>query len=195
LTHLAIRISQAALALAVLASLIGGVVLVVRASTSGGGIEIILPTTTVVSPVDMKVYVTGAVLNPGLYDVVEGSRLADVIEAAGGATEDADLTAINLAVRVSDEQQWHIPVVGDAASRTSAQTMPLSPPTGAGKIDLNLATLEELMSLPGIREAKAQAIVSYIEANGPFPDVDAVLGVTGIGPITLSDIRDLVEVR
>ena len=193
--HLTSRISQAVLALAIFASVIGGVVLVVRASTSGGGIEIILPTVTAVPQVDMKVYVTGAVNNPGVYDVAEDSRLADVLEAAGGPTDDTDLAAVNLATRVSDEQHWHFPVLGEATSQASAQSSQESPATGTGKIDLNSASIDQLMVLPGIKDARAQAIVSYRDAKGPFPDVEAVLEVTGIGPATLAAIRDLVEVR
>ena len=107
--HLTSRISQAVLALAIFASVIGGVVLVVRASTSGGGIEIILPTVTAVPQVDMKVYVTGAVNNPGVYDVAEDSRLADVLEAAGGPTDDTDLAAVNLATRVQRRAALALP--------------------------------------------------------------------------------------
>ena len=175
--------------------LLGGVVLVVRASTSGGGIEIILPKVTASPQVDMKVYVTGAVHNPGVYDVAEDSRLADVIEAAGGATDDADLAAVNLATRVSDEQQWHIPTLAEAGHETLPQSLPEAPAAASGKIDLNSAGVSLLKGLPGIGDVKAQAIVSFREARGPFPDVDAVLEVTGIGPATLAAIRDLVEVR
>ena len=83
--HLTSRISQAVIVLAIVASVAGGVVLIVRASTSGVGIEIVLPTVTAVPQVDVKVYITGAVRNPGVYDVSEDSRLADVIEAAPAA--------------------------------------------------------------------------------------------------------------
>ena len=195
MTHLTSRISQAALALAIFAFLIGGVVLVVRGSTSGGGIEIIFPTVTAVQQVDMKVYVTGAVRSPGVYDVAEDSRLADVIEAAGGATDDADLAAVNLATRVSDEQHWHIPSVAEAGDEVLPQSPPAASAASSGKIDLNSADVSVLDGLPGIGEVKAQAIVRYRKANGPFADVDAVLDVAGIGPAILAAIRDLVEVR
>ena len=86
---LSTRVTQIVLAAAVLASLAGGLFLVVRAST-GGGIEIVLPTATAQVRADIKVYITGEVKDPGVYEVGEGSRLEDVIAAAGGATDDAE---------------------------------------------------------------------------------------------------------
>ena len=170
--------------------------LLVRSTTSGGRIEIALPAATASPVVELRVYITGAVRNPGLYSVNEGDRLAQVIEAAGGATEDANLTAVNLALRVADEQHWHIPKVGE--------TVEGGPPiqaTGGGavatesvdsRIDINAAGAQLLQSLPGIGEVKAKAIVGYREANGPFATIEDLLQVRGIGSATLDAIRDLV---
>ena len=182
-------LSQIALGAAVAATLLGGVFLLLKGST-GGGLEIILPTPTAESKLDLKVYITGAVANQGIYEVREGDRLAQVVEAAGGATETADLRAVNLAVRVQDEQHWHIPEVGE--------TMPAAQPgsaDGHGRIDLNTASVDDLKTLPGIGEVKAHAIVAFRTENGPFQTVDSVVSVQGIGPATLASIRDLVEVR
>ena len=183
-------VSQAVLIAAVVAAVAAAAFIIVRGTYSGGGVEIILPTATPESATDLKVYVTGAVRNPGVFDVKAGDRLAEVVEAAGGATEDADLTAVNLAVRVKDEDHWHIPVRGEAPPVVSSEAA--SP---SGKIDLNSASPEQLQALPGIGEVKAQAICSYREKNGPFSEVDDILAVSGIGPATLEGIRDLVEVR
>ena len=87
--YLGTRVSQIVLAAAILASLAGGLFLVVRAST-GGGIEVVLPTATAQVRLDFKVYMTGAVETPGVYEVREGSRLEDVVAAAGGATKEAE---------------------------------------------------------------------------------------------------------
>jgi competence protein ComEA len=186
------QLLRLALPVAVVAAVAGGVFLLVRSSTSGGGIQIVIPTPTAVPDVELKVYVTGAVRRPGVYELEEGSRLADVVEAAGGQTDQADLSAVNLAARVKDEDHWHIPTEDEVAQgpATAAQ------PAGATeKIDVNSATVEELKTLPGIGDTRAQAIVSYRDANGGFSSVDDLLEVPGIGSATLESIREMVEAR
>ena len=192
-------ISQVLLAVAVVVSVAGGLFLVVRGSNSGGYMEIRLPTATPAFEAEMKVHLSGAIRNPGVYSVQEGDRLADVVAAAGGPTEDADLTAVNLAVRVRDAQKYDIPARGELPG---LQPAPASPPPGprapgcppSGKIDLNSATAEELKALPNIGDVRAGAIVRYRESNGPFSRVDDVLAVPGIGPATLEAARDSVVV-
>ena len=183
-------ISQVLLGVVAIAAIAGGIYFIVGQSGSNGGIEIILPTPTAVPVTVLKVYISGAVRNPDVYAVNEGDRLADVIEAAGGTTEDADLTAVNLAVRVKDQDHWHIPRLGEPALATPAEGA-----SAPGKINLNTASTDQLESLPGIGEVKAQSILRYREANGPFSSVDELLNVSGIGAATLDAIRDLVEVR
>ena len=203
--YLGTRVSQIVLAAAIVASLAGGLFLVVKAST-GGGIEIVLPIATAQVRLDFKVYITGAVKAPGVYEVREGSRLEDVVAAAGGTTEEADLDAVNLAAKVRDGEHWNLPSLGESSASGSAgpaqstgglQTTagPESTNPTQGKIDVNLASASELEELPGIGEVRARAIVAYREANGPFASIDAVMDVTGIGPATLDAIRELVEAR
>ena len=180
-------ISQVLLVVATLAAVAGVVILLVRDSSSGG-IDIILPTAT--SAPELRVHLSGAVQNPGVYAADEGDRLAQVIEAAGGAAEGADLAAVNLAVRVKDEDHWHIPRLGEAPQAASSPGIGLT-----GKVNVNTADLQLLIGLPGIGEVRAQAIISYRDANGPFSSVEDLLAVPGIGPVTLDGIRDLVEVR
>ena len=192
---LAGRTMQGALVLAVVAALAGATFLTWRA-TAGESVplEIVPPTpgpSSAVEPAEIKVYVTGAVVMPGVYSLREGARLHELVEAASGARSDADLDAINLAARVLDEDHWRIPTRGEAPadSATAAQ------PARQGRIDLNSATVEQLRGLPNIGEVRAQAIVSFREARGAFASVDDLLLVSGIGPETLAAVRGLVEVR
>ena len=180
-------VSQVVLALAVAVAVAGVVVMLIRDS-SPGAVEITLPTSTPVA--DVKVYVTGAIDKPGVYQIVDGARLAEVIEAAGGASTDADLAAINLAVRVLDEDHWHVPRVGEAPPPTTVQRA-----SGDAKIDINSASAEDLEELPQIGEVRARDIVEFRAANGPFVEIDGLLEVSGIGPRTLDTIRELIEVR
>jgi competence protein ComEC len=162
-------LSQAILALAGIAAVAGVVVLLLQDS-SPGAVKIVLPTS--IPPVELKVYLTGAVREPGVYLAAEGDQLAEVIEAAGGATQDANLTAVNLAVRVRDEDHWHVPAVGEAPS-------PVVPQRAADgtRIDINSASAEDLEELPEIGEVRAKDIVQYRDENGPFTEVESLLAV------------------
>ena len=151
------------------------------------------------------VYLSGAVVNPGVYMADGGSRLANVLLLAGGATAEADLTAVNLAAIVRDEDHWHIPERDEVLSSftglpkpgESAETAAAvqDAQRGNGKVDLNSADAELLKHLPGIGDVRAQAIVSYREANGEFASVDGLLDVNGIGIGTVENIRELVTVE
>ena len=187
-------LSQAVLLLAVLAA-VGGVVAILLRDSSPGAVEIVLPTST--PPSDVRVYVTGAVNQPGVHQVYEGARLADAVEAAGGAASDADLVAVNLAARVADEDHWHIPRLGETlpASNATQPTAGAQDSGGGTKLDINSASAAALETLPQIGEVRAGDIVAHREANGPFNTIDDLIEVRGIGPRTLETIRDLIEVR
>ena len=150
------------------------------------------------------VYLSGAVVNPGVYLVNGGSRLANVLLLAGGATAEADLTAVNLAALVQDEDHWHIPARGDVLAPSAGLTQSVRNAEDAtipdvlredGKIDLNSADIELLKTLPGIGEVRARAIVSHRDTNGDFTSVDGLLDVNGIGIGTVENIRELVTVK
>ena len=179
----------------VAAALAGAAFLTWRATGGAGpSIEIVLPTPAppqAVETAGIKVYVTGAVVMPGVYSLREGARLHELVEAASGAKSDADLDAVNLAARVEDEDHWRIPARGEASTAQSAAPQRAS----QGRIDLNSATAEQLRGLPNIGEARAQAIVSFREARGRYATVDDLLLVSGIGPETLAAVRNLVEAR
>jgi competence protein ComEA len=201
------QVSQIALFVAMLATFAGGVFLLLRQWPSGGEtIQVVLPTATPEPVVEMKVYVSGAVRRPGVYVLGEGDRIEDAIGAAGGFADDADRDAVNLALRLKDEDHWHIPAKGDTPSTASASTSSgsatstvsasiASRTAGSGKININSATAKQLEELDGIGPVLAQRIVDYRDANGPFSSMDGLLDVQGIGEKTLATIRDKVDVR
>jgi competence protein ComEA len=153
---------------------------------------------------DLRVYINGAVQNPGVYSLEPGNRLVDALAAAGGATAEADLTSINLAQRVRDEGYYYLPQQGETPPPIAASPPgPGSPeeanssggaPPPAGLIDLNTASADLLATLPGIGPVKAQAIVAYRDRNGPFASIPEITRVAGIGPSNYETIRDLVTV-
>lgn len=135
--------------------------------------------------------VVGAVRLPGLYRLASGSRIADAIAHAGGATRKAELAQVNLAAPLADGEQVVVPARGavtaaTAAPTTAGGTAPTAP------IQLSTATLEQLDSLPGVGPATAQKILDYRTKHGAFSSVDELDAVPGIGPKRLEQLRDLV---
>lgn len=118
------------------------------------------------APQDIRVYVAGAVVNPGVYPLPADARWIDAIEVAGGLTADADETAINMARRVADEDDIIVPAVGDAAQPPGAEV---------GPVNLNTATLDDLEALPGIGEVRAEAIINSRTEDGPFTQIEDLL--------------------
>lgn len=148
------------------------------------------------SPKEVMVDIKGAVRNPGVYAMQEGKRVTDAVQLAGGLLKDANSNAINLSQHVTDEMVIYVPKKGESGSTTvattDASTMTGSPSSPAGvttsptpTVHLNHASLTDLENLPGIGPAKAQAIFSYRETNGPFKTIDDLANVTGIGDKTI----------
>ncbi len=142
---------------------------------------------------ELVVQVAGAVVQPAVYRVADGSRVGDVVTRAGGPTADADLAALNLAARVVDGERVDVPRVGEVVTAAPPASHDTTP-SAAAPVDLNTADLGQLEALPGIGPATAQAIVDRRERNGPFRSVDDLLDVRGIGSAKLDAIRDLVRV-
>ncbi|MGI5160029.1 helix-hairpin-helix domain-containing protein [Microbispora sp. CA-102843] len=139
------------------------------------------------------VYVTGKVRNPGVFVLASGSRVADAIEAAGGLRKGANPGGINLARRVVDGEQ--IVAGGPATAGAGPAPDPASGMTpGAGVVNLNTATAEQLDALPGIGGVIAQRIVDYRDAHGGFQSVDQLKDVPGIGDRKFAEMRDKVSV-
>lgn len=174
-------------------------------------------------PPQLRVYVAGAVRHPGVYPLAAGDRLVDVVEAAGGAAADADLDAVNLAMRVEDEGYYYIPAkaVQPAATADSEAADGVSPTLQfpeaatnrpatessdesakpaidgaepAGFVNLNTATQAELETLPSIGPARARAIIAFREENGPFAAIEEITAVSGIGQGILDNLQGLITV-
>lgn len=132
----------------------------------------------------LVVHVDGAVAAPGVYELPAGSRANDAVLAAGGLTEDADTSSLNLATPLSDGDKVRVPVEGEevsAASAAATGTTATEDSTSGGLVNINTATLEELDTLPGVGEATAQAIIDDREQNGPFSSIEDLMRVSGIG--------------
>jgi competence protein ComEA len=142
-------------------------------------------------PPQLVVDVAGAVRRPGLYRLPQGSRIADALSRAGGATAKGAIDAVNLAAPLVDGEQVLIPLRvargGAAAAPPSA-----SPAASSGPVSLSTATVEQLDALPGIGPVTAQKIVDYRTAHGPFRSVDDLDAVPGIGPSRVEQLRGLV---
>jgi competence protein ComEA len=138
-----------------------------------------------VATIDVK----GAVKKPGIYKLTVPVRLYQVLEAAGGASDLADVNRINLAKVIADGSMIYIPKKGEQIP-TEASPIQSNTKTEESKINLNTATLEELETLDGLGPTKAKAIIQYRGEHGGFRSVDELLQVSGIGERTLEKIKE-----
>jgi competence protein ComEA len=127
------------------------------------------PVQVVALPLDssIKVAVRGAVAAPGVYTLRPGDRVEDALRAAGGLLPEADERALNPAARLVDEQEIWVPRLGESAGRPLPPRAPTS-----GRVNLNTATLAQLIELPGIAELTAQRIIESRQRVGPFQRVE-----------------------
>lgn len=166
----------------------------------------------------ITVDIKGAIQKPGVYKVEKGMRVQDVIQLASGLSENADVSFINLSKKVEDEMVIIVytreevlafqkeaegekkgiqdiecptaPIPNDACISGDNSTQ--SPSSQPAKVSINQADLEELMTLPGIGESKAQAIIHYREENGKFQALDELLNVSGIGEAVFAKMQDYI---
>jgi len=132
--------------------------------------------------------VKGAVVNPRTYQLTSEDRVQDALDMAGGVTEDADTLQLNLARKLYDEMMIYVPKQGELMSEKLLEI-------NEGKISINQASADQLMTLKGIGPAKAEDIIQYREANGSFKTIEELLEVSGIGPKTFEDIKDSVTIH
>lgn len=148
----------------------------------------------------VTVDVKGAVVKPGVYTLKAGARVTDVIQKAGGMTEDADAKSVNLAASLSDEEVIYVANKYENVSvLDQSGTGQVSDKGGQavskdGKINLNTATSEQLQTIPGIGAKRAEDIIAYRESHGDFQSVDDLKNVSGIGDKTLDKIRESIYV-
>jgi competence protein ComEA len=190
-----------AIAFGVVCGLLGaGLLLLVTGQPEGEPIQLLPPPTTP----PLVLHVTGAVVQPGVYSLPDGSRVADALQAAGGLLPESDAEPLNLAAVVQDGERiwvpWKLetkipdqPGDGGGLAPESNLTSP-SPPDPAFPVNINNATQIELESLPGVGPVIAERIIAYRQEHGPFTKIDELQQVPGIGPATFEKLKDLITV-
>ena len=158
----------------------------------------------------IKVYITGEVLLPGVYELEEGSRIEDAITVAGGISQNASLKDVNLAYVLEDAMKIYIPnkseeteqkqiVTTDDASIQSyasitSSTSTISSPSSSSKVNINKASITDLETINGIGPGLAQKIITYREEHGKFSSIDDIKNVSGIGDKKFEKIKDSISV-
>jgi competence protein ComEA len=143
-------------------------------------------------PADVVVQIAGAVVRPGVYHLPLGSRVGDLVTAAGGPIDGVDPAVLPLAAKVADGQRVYLPKPGEPVS--AAAGVSVSGSTAVGPVDLNSATVAQLDALPGIGPSTAAAIVAYRDKHGPFKSIDGLLEIKGLGASKVDALRELVRV-
>lgn len=133
------------------------------------------------------VHISGEVEIPGLLEVPRDTRLFEIVELSGGFTEDADIDRVNLAMTISDEDRIHIPAFGEE----SIEIYDTSSNSNKSIININRASKEELMTLPGIGEKTAESILEYRKDN-KFNSKEDIKNVSGIGDKKYQDLENLI---
>lgn len=142
-------------------------------------------------PKDIYVHIDGEVVNPGLYKLTTEDRVNDLLIIAGGATDRASLKEINLAKKLEDEMKIYIPSKEENLTNEVHGQSEVSSSTG--KINLNTANKDELKTLPGIGDSRADEILRYRENTG-FSKVEDIKNISGIGDKTYEKLKDLISV-
>lgn len=148
------------------------------------------------------VHIAGEVKKPGIVKIKEGARIADIIEAAGGLTEKANITNINLAYIIEDGQKITIPSKDETEEKENIATengegiINKEQGTSSQKqININKATKEQLCELQGIGESTADKIITYRKENGNFKQAEDIKNVPGIGDAKYENIKDKISVK
>ena len=149
------------------------------------------------------IHIIGEVENEGIVHIEEGARIIDAVDAAGGLTNLADISKVNLAYELKDGQMVKIPSIENneesidfVLSNSGEGTIvgDTSNDSGINKININKATIEELQTLPGIGKSTAEKIINYRKENGEFFEIDDIKNVSGIGESKFNSIKDRITV-
>lgn len=142
------------------------------------------------------VHIDGEVINPGVIELIEGARIIDAVNIAGGLTRYADEKRINLAKKISDEEKIYIPKIGEDISDIENLNVhqDSSKNNDQGKVNINTATKGELENLPGIGPVIADRIIEYRQ-NHKFSSIDDIKKVSGIGDKKFESIKDFIVVK
>ncbi len=145
-----------------------------------------------VLPPTVWVHICGEVINPGIYELPQGSRVYDVLVLAGGFTAEADTTHYNLAQVISDGMKLQIP--GRDKENKVIKATETSGEPDSSLININTATIEQLQTLPGIGKSRATDIVAYREKQGGFQSIEQIMEVSGIKEAVFEKIKELITV-
>lgn len=143
-----------------------------------------------------KVYISGEINKPGVYQIKDGDRLEDLINEAGGLTDKASDKTLNLAQRLDDQMKIYIPNIDEENSLENIdpnQSASQSPSKTSELININTASKEELITLPNIGDKRADAIIEYRNAN-KFEKIEDIKNVTGIGDKFYEALKDLITI-
>lgn len=150
----------------------------------------------------IKVHVIGEIVSPGLYELDEGDRINDLISLAGGKTQNADLSKVNLAYQLSDGDKIYIPSISDEIStyiyNDAGENVLIEGKTSdthTKKININKASVEELENISGIGPSLASKIISYRDSNGKFNSIEELKNVSGIGNKKFESIKEYITVK
>ncbi|WP_252502890.1 helix-hairpin-helix domain-containing protein [Sporosarcina sp. Marseille-Q4943] len=151
------------------------------------------------APMTIMVDIQGAVKYPGVYSLMEGDRLIDAIHAAGGYLADADSRMLNHAMKLPDEFFIYVPREGEevdfSGSSGSSHLQLGGVSKDDGKVNINTADAQELMTIPGIGPSKAAAIIQYREEHGLFASPEAIMEVSGIGQKTFDKLESFITAK
>lgn len=150
--------------------------------------------------VKIKIHIAGEVKNSGIYELEEGARISDSIEKAGGITTDADLSKVNLAYQLSDGQKIIIPSIkndyeGNYIIESSGENILQEENKKDSKININTASVSELITLPGVGSATAEKIINYRNENGSFKSIEDIKNVSGIGESKYNQLSGYIKIK
>ena len=148
---------------------------------------------------DIFVHVCGAVKNPGVYELIGGSRVYEAVDMAGGFLDEADASFINLAAVLTDGQKIYVYTLEETSSLEVSDYIEdiqnqtaVGETTSGNKININTATEAELEQLNGIGKTRAQAIIEYRNNNGRFESIESIKKVSGIGDSTYEKLKEQI---